>query len=307
MKKLMKGVFSLLLVLTFITGCGTKVEKTEYPYTYKDSFGNEVVIESEINKIVSLSPNITELLYSLELGDKIVGRTDYCDYPEEATKKESVGSLMEPSLEKIVALEPDVVITDGMQNQTVLDSIRNSGIKVLIVRNNVSIEGTYEIIETLGKLTNTNDKAAKLIESMKKDIKKLQEAVKDIKDEDKKKVYYSIDMGEYGLYTAGKDTYINSLLEAAGLVNVATDLDGWTYSLEKLIEHDPDYIILSNQWDAKKNALNYEPVKDLTAIKNEAIIEVDTNLFDRQTIRNVKAIKTLIKEIYGKEVKIINE
>lgn len=302
MKKLMKGVFSVLFIL-LLCACGkTKIEDTEYPYTYKDSLGNSVTIKSA-NKIVSLTPNTTELLYSLGLEDKIVGRTDYCNYPESATKKASIGTITEPSLEKIVALEPDLVITDGMQSEAVLDSIRNAGITVVVVRNNKNIEGTYQIIRDFGRITNTNEKAETLINDMKKEMKKIEKTVSKIKDDEKKTVYYSIDMGEYGLYTSGKDTYINELLNAAGLINVATDLEGWTYSVEKLIEHDPDLIIVSNAYNAKDAVLNYAPVASLSAVKNKNIIEINTDTLDRQTVRNIDAIKTLIKEVYGKEVK----
>lgn len=306
MKKLFMGVFSLMFVL-LLSACNITKEETEYPLTYKDYFGNSVEIKESVNKIVSLTPNITELLYSLELEDKIVGRTDYCDYPESVNEIKSVGTITEPNLETIVSLEPDIVITDGMQSEEVLDSIRNAGITVVVVRNNTSLEGTYKIIEDLGLITNTQNKAKDLISDMKKDIEKLAKSVSDINDDDKKTVYYSVDMGEYGLYTSGKDTYINSLLESAGLINIATDMEGWTYSLEKLIEHDPDYIIVSKNYGAKDFILNYEPVKDLTAVKNNNIIEVEEDIFDRQTTRNVNAIEYLIETIYGKEVKLSYE
>lgn len=299
MKKLFMCVFSFIFVLT-LCACDMKNKEENNPTVYKDYFGNSVEIKESVNRIVSLTPNITELLYSLELGDKIVGRTDYCDYPEKVKDIQSIGTITEPSLEKIIELEPDIVLTDGMQTKELLDSIRNAGITVYIVRNNTSIEGTYQIIKDLGLLTHTDSKADILVKNMKKDLEKLSNSIKDIKE--KKNVYYSIDMGEYGLYTSGKDTYINSLLEASGLINIATDMEGWTYSIEKLIEHDPDYIIVSKNYGAKDFVLNYKPIKNLKAVKNKQIIEIEEDLFDRQTTRNIEAIEYLIETIY--EIKV---
>lgn len=304
MKKLFMYVFSFVFVLT-LCACNMKNKENDNPTIYKDYFGNSVEIKESVNRIVSLTPNITELLYSLELGNKIVGRTDYCDYPEKVKDVQSIGTITEPSLEKIIELEPDIVITDGMQTKEVLDSIRNAGITVYIVRNNTSIEGTYQIIKDLGLLTNTESKADNLVKNMKKDLEKITNSIKNIKE--KKNVYYSIDMGEYGLYTSGKDTYINSLLEASGLINIATDMEGWTYSIEKLIEHDPDYIIVSKNYGAKDFVLNYKPIKKLKAVKNKQIIEVEEDLFDRQTTRNIQAIEYLIETIYEVEVNLSYE
>ena len=304
MKKLFMYVFSFIFVLT-LCACDMKNKENDNPTIYKDYFGNSVEIKESVNRIVSLTPNITELLYSLELGDKLVGRTDYCDYPEKGKDVQSIGTITEPSLEKIIELEPDIVITDGMQTKEVLDSIRNAGITVYIVRNNTSIEGTYQIIKDLGLLTNTESKADILVKNMKKDLEKLTNSIKNIKE--KKNVYYSIDMGEYGLYTSGKDTYINSLLEASGLINIATDMEGWTYSIEKLIEHDPDYIIVSKNYGAKDFVLNYKPIKNLKAVKNKQIIEVEEDLFDRQTTRNIEAIEYLIETIYDIKVDLSYE
>lgn len=304
MKKLFMYVFSFIFVLT-LCACNMKNKEESNPTVYKDYFGNSVEIKESVNRIVSLTPNITELLYSLELGDKIVGRTDYCDYPEKVKDVQSIGTITEPSLEKIIELEPDIVLTDGMQTKELLDSIRNAGITVYIVRNNTSIEGTYQIIKDLGLLTHTDSKADILINNMKKDLEKLTNSIKDIKE--KKNVYYSIDMGEYGLYTSGKDTYINSLIEASGLINIATDMEGWTYSIEKLIEHDPDYIIVSKNYGAKDFVLNYKPIRNLKAVKNKQIIEVEEDLFDRQTTRNIEAIEYLIETIYDIKVDLSYE
>ena len=183
-----------------------------------------------------------------------------------------------------------------MQSQELITSIRNLGYTVVITRANNSLQGTYEIITDIGFVTNTSDKAKEIVNEMKNEISKIMTAVSNI--ENKKSVYYSISLSEYGLYTAGADTYINELLETAGLINIATDMEGWTYSVENLIKHNPDYIICSNLYDSKNTILNYIPISDIAAIKKQNIIEIDVNLIERQSLRNIEGLKLLLNTIY---------
>lgn len=264
---------------------------------YTDSFGYESLINSVPEKIVSLSPNTTEILYYLGLETKIVGRTDYCDFPNTITNIPSVGTITDPNIETIVNLDPDIIITDGMQSASVITSIRNLGFTVIITRSNSTLQGTYDIISDIGLVTNTYDKANQIISNMKENIDKIKLAIKNIKN--KKTVYYSISLSDTGLYTAGDNTYINELLKEAGLINIATDMNGWTYSVENLITHNPDFIICSNLYDSKNTILNYLPIKNLTAVKNNAIIEIDTSFIERQSPRNIDGIINIINKIYN--------
>ena len=271
-------------------------QSSNFSVTYTDSFGYESTIISIPQKIISLYPNTTEILCSLGLEEKLIGRTDYCDYPPTVSSITSVGTITEPNLEVIANLNPDIIITDGMQSQELITSIRNLGYTVVITRANNSLQGTYEIITDIGFVTNTSDKAKEIVNEMKNEISKIMTAVSNI--ENKKSVYYSISLSEYGLYTAGADTYINELLETAGLINIATDMEGWTYSVENLIKHNPDYIICSNLYDSKNTILNYTPISDIAAIKKQNIIEIDVNLIERQSLRNIEGLKLLLNTIY---------
>lgn len=297
-------IFAILLItivailfIAYLSSNQKSTQSSNFMITYTDSFGYESKINSVPEKIVSLSPNTTEILYYLGLESKIVGRTDYCDFPTTITNVQSVGTINEPNIETIVNLEPDIIITDGMQSESLITSIRNLGFTVIITRSNSTLQGTYDVISDIGLVTNTFDKASQIIKNMKEDISKIELAVKNI--ENKKTVYYSISLSDTGLYTAGDNTYINELLENAGLINIATDMNGWTYSVENLITHDPDFIICSNLYDAKNNILNYTPINNLTAVKNNDIIEIDPNLIERQSPRNIDGIKTIVNKIYN--------
>jgi iron complex transport system substrate-binding protein len=126
MKRLINKAATAIVAATMVfcmTACGNTaskevgteagnavVDETVYPVDITDSFGDVITLESEPERVVSVAPNLTELMYELGAGDKLVGRSDYCDYPEEVSQIESVGTLYTPDIEKIVSLEPDVVI-----------------------------------------------------------------------------------------------------------------------------------------------------------------------------------------------------
>lgn len=288
-------ISSIILVSWLNTQSANK--STSFSITYTDTFGYESQVTSIPQRIISLSPNTTEILCSLGLENKLVGRTDYCDYPETLSSIASVGTITEPNLEVITSLNPDIIITDGMQSQEVIASIRNLGYTVIITRSNQSLDGTYDIISDIGLVTNTSKKATEIINNMKENIDKIKKAISSI--ENKKTVYYSVSLSDYGLYTAGANTYIDELLKTVGLINIATDMDGWTYSVENLIKHDPDYIICSNLDDSRKTILDYSPISSLTAVKNDSIIEIDVNLIERQGPRNIEGLKILLSKIYN--------
>lgn len=145
----------VIFTIVFLSGCGKTdttlssqdVETTEYPLSVTDGFGVVTELDKKPERIISLTPNITEIVCALGLEENLVGRTDYCDYPESVSSIESIGDIMTPNTEKIVELNPDVIISDGMQNQEFGESLRELGLKVIELRANTNIEGTYDVIK----------------------------------------------------------------------------------------------------------------------------------------------------------------
>lgn len=256
----------------------TKEIKTDsYPITLEDSKGRVVTIETKPKTIISVAPNITEIIYSLGGGDLLIGRSDYCDYPGETQNIPSVGTLFEPNIEKMVELNPEVIIAGTHFQKEIVDKLEETGIKVVIVQEEESIQGVYNAIETLGIIIDKKDEATAQINSIKDTISNLQS----IPEDKKPRIYYVVGFGEYGDYTAGGDTYINEVIETAGGINVASDSKGWTYSLEKIIEHNPDIVICSKYYGTQeqlKEAIGY---KDLPAILNGRLYPIDNNVIDR--------------------------
>lgn len=268
-------------------------KEVTYPITIKGTDGEEVVLEKEPQKIVSLGPNITEIIYQLEASDKLVGRTEYCDYPAEVSKVQSVGTLSKPNIETIISLQPDLVIASTHVKEEDANKLKEVGIPVVVLYEKHDVEGVYTMINTLGIAFNREAQAKETIEAMKEKIADVEKAVKDLEP---KSVYYVVGYGEGGDYTAGGDTFVAGMLKLAGGDNIASDVEGWSYSLETLLEKDPEYIIVrKGEKEAFKSSPNY---KTLTAVKEDKVVEIDNNLLDRQSYRNADGVLELAKILH---------
>ncbi|MBP5491267.1 MAG: ABC transporter substrate-binding protein [Clostridiales bacterium] len=268
---------------------------TQYPVELTDIYGNKAVIEADPQRVVSCSPACTELVFSLGQEDTLVGRTDYCNYPAAAEKIESVGEIMTPNVEAIVALEPDLIIADSIFSQESYEQLTELGYTVVILNEETTVDGVYKKITDLGEILDANDEAAELIADMKARIGDVQAQLAD-SDEEAPTVYYVVSFGEYGDYTCGGDTFINDIIKSAGGVNIAEDVQGWNYDVEELVKKDPD-IILVPLW-AYDSFIATAPYSDLSAVKNNKVFAIDTDMLDRQCARNADAVEELAKLFY---------
>ena len=304
-RKIAPALFVLFLLPTLLWAAGDReaieqieVQKEEisfYPFTFRDSYDREVTLEKEPKRIIAVAPNITETFFALGRGDLLVGRTDYCDYPEAAASVESIGSLMEPNIEKIVELDPDIVIASTHFKKEVLEKLEGHGIKVAVLYGPESFEGVYETIFKIADIVQAQEQAEDLVSRMKAKVEDLDNR---LKGASKPAVYYVIGFGEYGDFTAGEDTFIGTMIEMAGATNAAGDVKGWKYSLEKLVEKDPDILICSKYWDAKAGIMAANGYKDLTAVKENRLFEIDNNLLDRQGPRLADGLEALVRFIH---------
>lgn len=268
----------------------TTIGETVYPLEVIDSNGNSVTLEQEPEKIISVAPNITELIYKLGAEDKLIGRSEYCDYPTEALDIQSIGTIMEPNIEAIVALEPDVVLASSLFDEEVGNKLAEAGINVVVLSEQNDVNGVYNMIETVGLILNKKDEAASCIEEMKTIIDEVTSKVEGLETPT---VYYVVGYGEYGDYTAGGDTYISGIITLAGGDNIAKDVSGWSITLEEIIAADPDIIIISEY--CKTDFMSMEQYADLTAVKEDKVYTVDVNTIERQGYRNAEGIAELAK------------
>lgn len=268
-----------------------------YPLEVTDFKGNTVKFAEEPERIVSLSPNITEIIYALGKGDKLVGRTALCDYPEEVKDVTVVGDFFEWSFETILSLEPDVVFASSLNTEENEKKLMELGVKTVFLTQVESFESTYETIELVGRVLNAGDRAGEIINDMKETASKVQKATE---GKERPSVYYVVGFGEYGDYTATGETFISSLIEMAGGDNIAAHLTGWVYSLEKLIQEDPDIIICSEY--AKEVFQQTNGYKDLTAVKEGRIYAVDENIIVRQGPRLAEGLVTLYEIFHSESI-----
>lgn len=253
-------------------------------------------------RIVSLAPSITEILFAIGAGDCVVGRTKYCDYPAEAEKVQSVGTLYEPDLEGILDLEPDMAIAATHMNKDVIEALSKAGIATLTQASPEKIDEIYTLILQLGFVTNRTYESRAVVSTMKAKEDRIQHVVRTLADKDQKQVYYVVSTGK-AEYTAGKNTFIHQVLTEAGLDNVAADTEGWAYSLEKLLDHDPEYL-LGAEYSLKtmKESPNYA---GLTALKKDQFVVVDVDVISIPGPRIIEAIKGLMQKMYPQRARAL--
>ncbi|EAC6410565.1 ABC transporter substrate-binding protein [Listeria monocytogenes] len=278
--KWFKGI-AVVLLLAILTACGnteTKApEKKTEKIEVKDATGNTITLEEAPTKIVSLMPSNTEILFALDLGDKVKGVTAYDDYPKEAQKVEKVTSTSVDT-EKIIAIKPDLVLGHESMLATEKDAyqlLKDTGINVFVVPDATDLKAAEKSIITVGKLTGKEKEAKEVTDSMEEQKVAIEKKAKELKTSPKVWIEISPD-----LYTAGKGTFMNEMLELAGGTNVVTESGFIPYNEEKVVELQPD-IILSVYPDAKATIQKRAAWKDIPAVKNDKIYEMDANKLSR--------------------------
>ncbi|MDC7238013.1 MAG: ABC transporter substrate-binding protein [Sphaerochaetaceae bacterium] len=297
-----KKIIILLLSLISLTSLfseGTKEIAISNTIEFTDSYNRTVQISKNPQRIVSLGPNITEIVSELDF-DKLVGRTDYCDYPEKVSSVKSIGSITNANIEEIIELEPDLVIGSVHCPKDLLENLTKLGICSIAIYDDNSLDGSYNIISKIGYVMNEEEKANEIIKNNKALVDQIVDKTSTL---DKKTVYYALSFGEWGDFTAGGSTFIGKMINLAGAINIAEDVDGWNYSVEQLIEKDPQIIIVSKYYNSKDQFINTWPYSSLTAVKENRVYEIDNNLLDRQGIRNAQGLLELAKIIHPNEFK----
>jgi len=291
------GIFIVLLSLlvSTVTGCQPQFQ----PGTHTDDMGRAVTIDKIPQRIVSHVPSITETLFALGLGERVVGVSDYCDYPEEAKLKPSVGDYFNPSIENIVALDPDLVLTDGHgENVKQLDSL---GITYMGI-DPKDFDGIFKDIELLGKVTGVEGEASKLIKDMQEDVSRVLNRVKDVP---KVRVFYVIDATDLTLpWTAGPGSFIDSLITMAGGENIDAEATGaWVqFNIEEVISSDPEIIILPAEhgtaFTSPEMLKGHPAWRETTAVKQGGIYIIEGDLVDGYGPRIVQGLEEMAKIIH---------
>ncbi|MEF3302773.1 ABC transporter substrate-binding protein [Paenibacillus sp. GYB003] len=274
-------------------------KKTVYPLTVKDSSGKEFTFAKAPERIVSLSPTETEVLFALGLGDKIVGVSNLDDYPEEAKSKPKMGNL-QGNPEAIIAANPDIVFAGLSLNKNSVAKLNELKLN-LFQTNPKTIDEAMERILLFGRITDKQEQAEKVVAQMQKEKQQVVDALKGLKPEQKKKVYIEFSPG----WTVGKGEFLDDMITLAGGVNVASDLQGWKQiSEEKVIQQNPDVIFFAKAVpDLEKTIRGRSGWDKIAAIQANKVIALDDNLLSRPGPRITKALADMAKGLYPDLVK----
>lgn len=290
--------YTILFVgLTFLSP-NNSFSNEKYPKDFIDDLGRALTIKAKPQRIISLSPHITEILFELGLDDEIIGVTDFSNYPlEETASIEKVGSYVLPNLEKIISLNPDLVIAtaDGNPKDKV-EKLASLGISVYVISPK-TIEDIAGNLKKLGLVTGKKEKGEKSSKEFLKEYQKIKDSIGSNK---KLKVFFQL--GTTALYTVNKDTFIDKLINDAGGINIAANepIRYPAFSIEAVLKEDPDVIIISLMHFDDNSANDFwQRYPTLKAVKNNDICRVNPDITNRPSQRILLGLKSIRQCITG--------
>lgn len=282
----------LSLVLMLALYIGTAFGASRYPMEIRDGLGRKVTIPARPMRIISTAPGNTEILFALGLESRIVGVTTQCNYPDKAKGKAKIGDY-NLNFEKIVELEPDLVVADANLQKAAIDKMESLGLRVIAVAPK-TIDDVFDTISLLGKVTDTVDASESLLASLRARKQAVIDRVKGLKS--RPKVF--VEIWNEPLMTAGPGTFLDELITLAGGVNIAKDAkDAWPqFSTESVVARDPDVIILT--CFNKQEVLKREAWKGIKAIRTGKVYEIVPDAFVRTGPRLIDALEEMAKLLH---------
>ena len=279
--------------------------EAENGITVSDMTGRTIELDAPAERIIALSAADCENLYAVGAGDLLVGRGEYCDYPEQVLELPAVQSGENMNLEEILALEPDVLLMSTMaQSVEQVEALEENGVKV-VVSDAMDLEGVYTSLSILGALTGHEAEAAAVTEEMKETFSDLSEKASAISDH--KSVYFEVSPLEYGLWTAGKGTFMNEIADLIGLTNVFEEVSGWAaVSEEQVLEKDPDVIVTITMYfgegpKPEEEIASRDGWADVAAVKDGAILSLQHDELSRPAVRLASGAQMRFDFVYGQD------
>jgi len=270
--------------------------------TLTDGLGREVKLDGPAQRVVSLAPSNTEILFAIGAGSQVVGRDEFSDYPAEAASVASVGGSMgQYSVEAIVALKPDLVLAAEINTPELVKQLEDLGLTVYYLKNPTTLEEMYVNLEIVSQLTGQD--VTELVDSLKARVKAVDDKIATVTD--KPVVFYEIDATDASKpYSYGPGTFGDLLIARAGgvnLVSAAGIIDSYPQvSLEQIVATNPAIIILGDSmWGVTVDSVLIRPGwEGLNAVKNNNIFAFDDNLVSRPGLRLVDGLEQLAKLLH---------
>lgn len=292
MRKLIISIMCIVLLFPFVA-C-SKIGKRNPDYIqngYDNDYPvviNDVTFDSAPNKVVSLSPAITEIMFELGFEEKLVGRSDYCTYPEKASAITSVGSPANPNFDAVIELKPDVVITQSPIATVDKANLEKKGIKVLVLSSPKDFFGLIDIYGALSKVflgnINSDVKVEKTLEPLDSTLKKAQ----DLKL-NKKFVYITTDQ----MTVATGDTFEGNILSVFGQ-NIAKDKQKYSMPVDEIVAAAPELIFISDKIDTTKLPESIIALMNTDGVK---VVVIDNTSFEKPSLRLKNVIEKIIEEV----------
>ena len=289
------------LSLFVVSACGASAPAKTGASSVTDQLGRTVKLDGIPQRIVSLAPSNTEILYALGLGDRVVAVTSYDNYPPEVKQKPNIGGFSDPNLEKIVSLSPDLVVAAPIHEKQVIPELEAKGITVLALAPK-TLDDVMSAITLVGQVTGTGSKAAGVVSGMQMRIKAVTDKTDKLAAGQKPKVLYIV--WHDPLMASGLQTFHDELIKKAGGVNMITDATGYpSISLETVVKDNPDVILagigMGRGQDAPlKFAQSESSLRLVSARVNNRIYGVDSDLSGRAGPRIVDVLEEFARLIH---------
>jgi len=300
-------VFTVCLILTVamiicLASCTSpSTGSTTSPNEITDQLGRSVVIDSPPQRIVSLAPSNTEILFALGLADRVVAVTDYCNYPPEVKNKPSIGGFSTPNIEEIVALSPDLVLATSIHESKIIPQLEDKGLTVLAL-DPKTIDEVLEAISLTGRVADVNENASELLAGMRQRIKLVTDKTDGLSPEQKPRTFYIV--WHDPLKAAGVGTLQDELIAKAGGINIVQELRDYAgISLETVIMANPKVIIVGAGHGSSENQTfmyaKAEPrLSETDARQYDRVYAVDADLASRPGPRIVDGLEKFAQFIH---------
>jgi len=259
----------------------------------EDATGKEITLEEPPERIISFMPSNTELLFHLEVGDRIVGVDDFSNHPPEVQELPSVGDSMNVDYEKIIGLEPDVVVVSQAVSH-MRGELEDYGERAFVT-NGESLDDVYSDMQLLGELCGIPEKAEEKANELKEEMYEITENTRDLPEEERVDTFYISGAGN-DINTPGNDTFQDTLLTNAGANNIFSDKQGWSnVGEEEIIDREPEVIIAPEYLQMEvKELTEKDSWQDIPAVENDHIHYVDGDIMSRPGPRIVEAQEELV-------------
>jgi iron complex transport system substrate-binding protein len=286
------------IVLLLFAACSTPATRTgpQIGHQILDEAGRKIIVPYAVTRYVSLAPSVTEIVYAIDAGDGLVGRTTYCNYPAEAQKVEAVGDTLKPSIERIIALRPDIVFVSTASQLEAFTSELEAHHIAVYVTDSRDLEGVFRSIERLGDVLGKRAKADELLKQLRARVNVVEEKVK---SQPVVRVFYQV--SDEPLYTIGHDAFITDLIKRAGGVSVTADVPGaWPkYSAESALAAKPEAIVLptgGSMGDANSNVAS--ALKRSPAVASNRVYKINDDHLSRPGPRAVDGLEDLARALH---------